>query len=133
MVDTFAAGISFFLKDSSAIDYEIARISGSRAGADNTGDFIIEPFNAGTAVPNALVVRSTNKVSINTLQIGITDVLDSNRVLSNITQATIDNIGIDGNTISTSTGNLTLAPVAGGQVIIPSNGQTIAGTTYANG
>jgi hypothetical protein len=49
MVDGFASGLMFAIRDSANIDNQIAYLAGQRYGADNSGLFYIQTYNAGTA------------------------------------------------------------------------------------
>jgi len=48
MVDNFGAQITFQARDDSGANNTLGRMSFDRNGADNTGDFVVRPVNAGS-------------------------------------------------------------------------------------
>lgn len=48
MVDGFGVGLYFYIKDSAAVDNQIAYIAGVRDGADNTGKLEFHTYSAGS-------------------------------------------------------------------------------------
>lgn len=58
--------------------------------------------------------------------------IKSNGVIDSVTQLTVDNIGLDGNTLSTTSGALTIAPASNGNALFSSTGTfQIADATVA--
>lgn len=64
MGDGFGAGYAFALEDSAGVENVVAAVYGLRAGADNTGDLLIQLASAGSMVNRLLVGH--NKVTIYT-------------------------------------------------------------------
>jgi site-specific recombinase XerD len=62
---------------------------------------------------NTYFFNNTGDINANSIAIGGTSIVTSGRVIQNITQANIDNLRLDGNTLDTTSGDLTLDSATG--------------------
>ena len=87
-------------------------------------------LNSGASNRLDLATGDSLNIISGNLQVGGTTVLDSSRVISNITQATVDNIRLDGNAITaTNDSGLALYDNASNGIFIEDGGNVGIGTT----
>ena len=159
----FGAAISFNIQDISYVINEIGKLSVSRRSADNIGEYVFEAdggsgleelltLNADNAIFTSPVITSGSYFNLSSsgdYRISGNSVLSSTTLGSSVvnssltsvgtlTSINIDNINVDGNTISStnSNGNINIVPNGTGQVDVfsppasESAGIDVNGTIY---
>ena len=111
-----------FITETSAGNNEIGTIlesvSTDTTATSESFDFILKLMAAGSAAAEVFKVTSIGNVTFTGSLSNGSATLDGSGAWTGVTSLTVDNLVLDANDISTSTGNLTLTPAAGSSVVI---------------
>tara|TARA_R110000787_G_scaffold272740_1_gene380264 strand:+ start:12119 stop:13330 length:1212 start_codon:yes stop_codon:yes gene_type:complete len=111
-----------FITETSAGNNEIGTIlesvSTDTTATSESFDFILKLMAAGSAAAEVFKVTSIGNVTFTGSLSNGSATLDGSGAWTGVTSLTVDNLVLDANDISTSTGNLTLTPEAGSSVVI---------------